>query len=106
MSETADLLVIGGNWSNSRNGVISTLFCALVDDREENIAADPQCVAPLACSQAKQVARRRANYITDTYSSRVLEQATRRRISSLLMSYSLKQTRASTLLHLYTLVSK
>ncbi|TIB65111.1 hypothetical protein E3P77_02845 [Wallemia ichthyophaga] len=44
MSETADLLVIGGNWSNSRNGVISTLFCALVDDREENIAADPQYI--------------------------------------------------------------
>lgn len=35
MSETADLLVIGGNWSASRNGTISTLYCALVDDRHE-----------------------------------------------------------------------
>ncbi|TIA90558.1 hypothetical protein E3P99_01513 [Wallemia hederae] len=40
MSDTTDLLVIGGNWSNSRNGVISTLFCALVDNRTESETAD------------------------------------------------------------------
>ncbi|TIC57387.1 ATP-dependent DNA ligase [Wallemia mellicola] len=40
MSETADLLVIGGNWSASRNGTISTLYCALVDDRHETDEPD------------------------------------------------------------------
>ncbi|TIC05792.1 ATP-dependent DNA ligase [Wallemia mellicola] len=40
MSETADLLVIGGNWSASRNGTISTLYCALVDDRHEKDEPD------------------------------------------------------------------
>ena len=49
MSETADLLVIGGNWSASRNGTISTLYCALVDDRHET--DEPEYVHTLRLCQ-------------------------------------------------------